>query len=616
MDNSQQRSESRPKPGYPPFGREFLDFIRLLRIEPEEFHPQRREHEPEELRWSEDGLHLSRSVVIDYLRGKRARMRQAMAERWAARASFFLSREIARQISNGTLSQFEKVLTKFSFVVCRQGTWIVDAGRLARSYEASKTGRPLRADTDGHRTVRLELILDQPFDSLSPGDLEQTLARLVGERKYRLIAESEGCTAVTIEVDAEGAEDLNEKPDAPTAGESRLIAICDRTGESGSIVERLSPAPVLIDPMAPDHSERFRREWRRARLREGIVRPWRRLRFVFSPDVRSCRLAHVIAESGERAYCIPGLAARRASLAVDLRMAIVLWPTMTTLLVGFLLFRLGIASPPALFVGVLTGAALALLGAQPCSLVVSPLVCGGGGVVMSIGFGFAQTLIFARLNAAALFSRTAVRRDFFTAVTGGLVGLSAPAWPAAFPPASIVLLISLVALSIAAAAWLMAQPGRARRDSVSRPAWRHWTGTLAGSAAGGGIGLVNVLGAITGRGASQPWSFILAFAIAGGAAVALAVFLATGEIERAVPYTVSHLALASILFATAYETAGTPIGWLSLAAASGYFHSTWFTAAFMIGQSIGGIPAAVGAAVLEGSLGFSAFVILRLLGVA
>jgi hypothetical protein len=217
------------------------------------------------------------------------------------------------------------------------------------------------------------------------------------------------------------------------------------------------------------------------------------------------------------------------------------------------------------------------------------------------------------METGALFSQTGIRADFVISIVGGLAGLSAPAWRATFPLFLIVLLVAAIALSIAAAGWLMAQPQRAKRNVEYPGVWKEISGALLGAAAGSGIGLIFLCNGLLGSVTAQPTSFVLAFAIVGGFWMGLGAFVRTRDIRRAIVAAACHVAVACILFETAFWSAGTSAGLLALAAATGYFHSTWFTTAFVLGQWRGGVRAAVAATTLEGSIGFASFIVTRIL---
>ena len=73
------------------------------------------------------------------------------------------------------------------------------------------------------------------------------------------------------------------------------------------------------------------------------------------------------------------------SLRIDLAMTLLLWPALTALLLALLLFRLPAG---AVTLGMISGLALSIVGAQPCSLLISPLACGAGTIVMAFCFWY------------------------------------------------------------------------------------------------------------------------------------------------------------------------------------------------------------------------------------
>jgi len=52
---------------------------------------------------------------------------------------------------------------------------------------------------------------------------------------------------------------------------------------------------------------------------------------------------------------------------------------------------------------------------------------------------------------------------------------------------------------------------------------------------------------------------------------------------------------------------------VGLSLATAWYHGVWFTGAYVWGEKLGGVRAAVGATLIEGALGFTAFVIARIL---
>ncbi len=127
---------------------------------------------------------------------------------------------------------------------------------------------------------------------------------------------------------------------------------------------------------------------------------------------------------------------------------------------------------------------------------------------------------------------------------------------------------------------------------------------------GAGIGLVRGLFLLLAHlGLSQIAAFTTAFALIGSTIFGFALYWRRPESKRKqiVYFAVAHALLATALCVSAYLGAGSAIGLICLAAMSGWYHSTWFTAASVVGQRIGGASSAVIATSLEGGLGFSIY---------
>jgi hypothetical protein len=210
-------------------------------------------------------------------------------------------------------------------------------------------------------------------------------------------------------------------------------------------------------------------------------------------------------------------------------------------------------------------------------------------------------------------SRANIQRDFFVSITGGIVGLSAPDWHSRMPLPLAILLISAIATAIAAAGWFMMQPARAAAvGQTSRR--RLLLGTLAGSAMGAGIGLVRGTSVVlTHWGCPQHLAFIAAFAFTGSVVFAFTIRLRMPKMRKGkqLLFALLYAAVAAMLCGWAYQNAGGSFGLVALAASTGWYHATWFTAASVVGQRIGDARAAVFATTLEGAVGFTAFVVFQ-----
>jgi hypothetical protein len=290
------------------------------------------------------------------------------------------------------------------------------------------------------------------------------------------------------------------------------------------------------------------------------------------------------------------------------------WPIFAALSLSVVLVAVHAFFPSAaIAAGVATGLALSLAGAQVCSSALSPVACGAGTIVMCWAFGLAQAVAIGLMGNGGSLSRANIHRDFFVSVTGGIVGLSAPEWHARMPLPLGILLLCAIATAIAAAGWFMMQPAKAFGGfEASRR--RLLLGTLAGAAMGAAIGLVRAISvALTHWGFPQHLAFIAAFAFTGSAVFAFTIRLRMPRLRKGklLLFALSYATVAATLCGWAFQNAGGSFGLVALAASSGWYHATWFTAASVVGQRIGDARAAVLATTLEGAVGFTAFVVFQ-----
>ena len=200
----------------------------------------------------------------------------------------------------------------------------------------------------------------------------------------------------------------------------------------------------------------------------------------------------------------------------------------------------------------------------------------------------------------------------FTAVTGGAVGLSAPQWMVALPIVSIALLLAALGCAIAAAGWLMGQPRKARRD-IRATARRDLVATLWGTSVGVGIGLVlGVTKALEAVGLGAVSGFVAAFAVVGGLTFGLTVWIRTNDLRTVAFFALVHGSISVLVCTLAAHEVSNTLRLVALAAATAWFHATWFTGAFIVAGRLGSPRSAVAAAVIEGSGGFLAFAVWRL----
>lgn len=173
-------------------------------------------------------------------------------------------------------------------------------------------------------------------------------------------------------------------------------------------------------------------------------------------------------------------------------------------------------------------------------------------------------------------------------------------------------------MAIGLAGWLMAQPQRASEERLRRITWKEIRGAAIGASSGAGIGLVYGLDRLFQVWTAQPTALILAFLLIAGVWIGVSAYVRfesrtnMGKIKRAISTGTTHAAVVGGLIAIAFWTAGTPSGQIFLSASNGAFQSTFFTAAFVIGQRHSGSRAAFAAVLLEGALGFTVFVVLRI----
>ncbi len=534
---------------------------------------------------------IPRATGYEKLRGEGG-LSEALALQWARRSEHFLQEALKK----GHAVQLDGI----SFIDYEGSEPKVNWRKLIALYEA-ETLVPLRIKTD---------------DSIDDVKAEKILAAVravAGEIRIVVAKVNEGCTEVTILVSREAADEV-----------LSLVASLGRPAEVVSVEEIAMPAKnwlarawwlagSTIDLAKPDALDRFTQAWRRAIRIEWAIRPWRRLRWLASPAIRSSPMARVISDSNERAYAAD-LVGEGAALAADIQMACGTWPLFAALSLSVVLVAVHAFFPSAaIAAGVATGLALSLAGAQVCSAALSPVACGAGTIVMCWAFGLVQAVAIGLMGNGGSLSRVNIHRDFFVSVTGGIVGLCAPEWHARMPLPLAILLLCVIATAIAAAGWFMMQPAKA--GAVVRTSGRRWMlGTLAGAAMGAGIGLVRAISIVlTHWGCPQQLAFIAAFVLAGSAVFAFTIRLRIPKLRRGkmLVFALSYAAVAATLCGLAYQRAGGGLGLVALAACTGWYHATWFTAASVVGQRIGDARAAVLATTLEGAVGFSAFVVFQ-----
>lgn len=376
----------------------------------------------------------------------------------------------------------------------------------------------------------------------------------------------------------------------------------------------LMARPVTLHPGAKDAALRAHTFFDAALRLEAWRRPWRRLWALVAPQVDRSPLVTVIALSARRCYAAPGLAARWRALRSDLWATVVLWPSFAALLValsGGALRAVGI--PVELSTGMAVAAVMAVCGAQPCSVVVSPLACGAGGVFIGWGFGLAHAVVLGHFANSILVSQAALLQNPFDAVAAGAIALTAPHWTSTFSLPTIVALLGMNAVGIGAAGWLMGQPERATADVANATTARDLLAGGIGSAAGVGIPLVLALQHVLQSTLPASSAFTLAFVLIGSPAFGGAVWYRTGGWQRGVAFAVGHALIGGALLHAVFAlSADSSLTLTLLAGACAWYHSTWFTCAFLAGRAAGSPRAAVWAALLEGVGGYTGFLLVRL----
>lgn len=601
---------------------------------------------------------VSKSTMNNLYNEKYKELRQGMATKLARRLQYFLDgdptlkmpADLAERLGacgGGTIS----------FLRFEKGKFCVSIPALIILYGRPGVEQPVRIDPesepqgDSDRTV-LAITLPTPLEAITSEQQDRLIDRLLAvitaalprgliERLAERLAESvgyvlvkavtEGCTTIKIEVSRAEADQILRAFREGQLADAGVIAV----DEQRSRVRPRSRG-TLIDPLENDARQKFVMAWKAAARRDAMIRPWRRLRWLFSSAVRLSPLAQVIGDSDQQSYAAPRLLQDRwRSLLADLSMTGILWPLLTAALLLLTLTALRLHYPfLAVDAGIATGVMLSLAGAQVCASVVSPIAVGAGALVMGWGFGLAHAYVIGKFGASGPFSplnATAIRRDLFMAVAGGPVGLSAPEWPHAFSVFVIVPLLAAIAISIATAGWLMAQPRIAAGDdapmeiATDGSRFARWfrnqrllagivVGILAGSCIGLVYGLTQLFSPAVARfGAPPAGSFIVTLALTGGTVFGATTWVRTGSTPKAWTFGALHAGVAvGLCVLLAHLPEGMPT-LLSLSAASAYFHATWFTAAFIFAARFASVRSAVVATTIEGAVGFTAFVIFRML---
>ena len=468
-------------------------------------------------------------------------------------------------------------------------------------------------------------------------EVQQQVLRDVGI-KLGIFSLVTGCTTIKIEVPREIADHL-----VAAFREGRLPEDILAVQETDRRTV-FHPGKPAIPDNAPEAEAAFRRLWFKLRIRQAVIEPWRRLRWLFSPNIAGSPVADVIHDSDGLAYASPELVGKNlAAFGSELVMAWLIWPFLSTLLLYVTLLPLaGVLPDLAIRQGILAGLILAFAGGQICASVVAPTAAGAGAVLIAWAFGLAQAIAIGQMKVSGVLVHKAIEDDFFIAVTGGAVGLSVTRWPGHVPAILIVLVLAGIAASIAASGWLMSQPMRA--GEYAMPKWRDglrsWIlrimrmmpgGHAHIGASGPGAGKIAAVGGMIGAsvgacigvtfavhslfmtfGLSPAAAFSWALGIVGGSVFGFTVKLAgkrgaRGSAICAAVYFVAVFALCHVI-----DRANDAIGLIALSALTAMYHATWFTGAFLVGAQFSR-RAAIVATALEGGVGFTVFIMVLII---
>jgi hypothetical protein len=573
------------------FKREFKAFLAIIGVQLKRFLPDGdlvKDEFPE--------CPISHATGYEKLRGQGS-LSPDLAVRWAKRCERFLAEGVSNAAQRGRKLSFEGI----SFVDVENGQPSVDWKKLIFLYEVEKL-------------IPIRIKIGESVDDTTVSAILAKLKEVAGDTQIVVARVREGCTEITIRVSREKADEI-----LRLFASRRLPAtvedVVETTAAEGAIDSVFVLDGPAIDLARGDALERFQPIWRRVLRLEALIRPWRRLRWLAAPSIRLSPIARVLSDSNDRAYAAD-LHGKGRALNADLQMAWVTWPLFAVVVLAVALAALHPMFPYLdISAGITTGLAVSLIGVQVCSSAISPIACGAGTIVVIWAFGITQAFAIGACGGGAALSRANIQHNFFISLTGGIVGLTAPDWRSRIPAAVVVLLLIAIPCAIAATGWLMAQPIRAGAAPAANRR-RVVLGSLAGSCMGAGIGLVRLVSKMLAHfGCPQGIAVIAAFVAIGVAAFAFTIRLRMPAVPtpRLISLVSCYALVAAALCGLAYVNAGGRSGLLALAGATGWYHATWFTGASVVGNRIGSARAAVIATTLEGAVGFTAFVVFRLL---
>ena len=576
--------------GDTPFKREFKAFLAVVGFQLKHFLPDGdlvKDDFPE--------CPISHATGYEKLRGQGS-LSPELALRWAQRSERFLNEGLKRATEQRRTLSFDGI----SFIDIDGGLPRVNWKKLVFLYELEKL-------------IPIRIKIGDSVDDATVSAILAKLKEVAGDTQIVVAKVREGCTEITILISPERADEIVKL--FASRGLPSTVEAVDETATEGPMARIFLLDGPPIDLARADALAQFAPVWGKALRLEALIRPWRRLRWLASPSIRTSPIARVLSDSNGRAYATD-LGGKHRALKADLQMACVTWPLFASLVLAAALVALRTAFPYVdVGAGLATGLAVALIGVQVCSSALSPIACGAGTILMFWAFGLTQAFAIGALAGGAALSRSSIQHDFFISLTGGIVGLSAPDWPSRIQTPVMVLLLTVIPCAIAATGWLMAQPAKA--GGAPEPNWRRTAlGAVAGACMGAGIGLVRLgSGLLIHFGCPQAIAVIAAFIAVGSATFAFTIRLRVPLVagRRLVLFMSCYALVSTALCGLAYVNAGGRSGLLALAGATGWYHATWFTAASVVGQRIGSARAAVIATTLEGALGFTGFVVFRLL---
>jgi hypothetical protein len=570
---------------------------------------------------------VSRSHVLAILAGDR-RLTRKTAQNLVDRLNVFLEGSFDRCANEGATAEMKRSLRRVAFLRVASHSSSATADDLFKFYngEVGLQSTTAGADNATERAMWLEVFGDAHAAELSEEQQRQWAMEMVRQGRFR-IGRSESSAKITLSVTEDVASEILSRY-VDGEFEERQIVLIRRIAPPTNKLTRFVLLPSkLVEAGTPDTSPSYSEAWNKATLVASLVRPLRRLRWIFSPSIRSTPLVNVFRSSESRFYASE-LSGQQSAFVTDLQVCWVAWPILTAAVLFLVLWIFGLRTPIDLGLGLLCGMTLAFLGAQVCSSVISPLGCSAGGVLMALCFGVAQGMILGRARFSPAFSGDNIRQNPFISVTGGIVGLVAPRWRDHFSAVEAILLLLLVAIAIAIAGWLMAQPANANRpiprDALIRDLLRGFAGSLAGLFIGAVYGMTILLASF---GLTKLFAFGIAFTLIGGFVFGATIWLGARRtvqtytpgvsqsppLAKAVWFFAAHMTISIVLLCATFAEAGQVIGLVALAASTAWFHSTWFTAAHILSIRLGSPRSAVIATTLEGAVGFAAFILIRAL---